>query len=213
MLTKPLAQAASPSSLHWRFQRGVAFNLVGTFFNQGSTFVVNIVVANLLGRQIFGEYAIVQNTLVAVSVFVQLGIGYVATKYVAEFRWTDRERTGRILGMLCGFSTILAGIASLTLLFLSRWLAVSMLKAPTLSTSLAIGSAVLLFAVLNGFLIGALAGLEGYRVLARALMLGRYGLSASVFWFCLARGIEWSDRGSSNQWLRSIRHVGFGTAE
>jgi O-antigen/teichoic acid export membrane protein len=124
MLTKPLAQAASPSSLHSRFQTGVAFNLVGTFFNQGSTFVVNIVVANLLGRQIFGEYAIVQNTLVAVSVFVQLGIGYVATKYVAELRSTDRERTGRILGMLCGFSTILAGIASLTLLFLSRWLAV-----------------------------------------------------------------------------------------
>ena len=83
MLTKPLAQAASPSNLHSRFQTGVAFNLVGTFFNQGSTFVVNIVVANLLGRQIFGEYAIVQNTLVAVSVFVQLGIGYVATKYVA----------------------------------------------------------------------------------------------------------------------------------
>jgi len=190
MLTKPLAQAASPSNLHSRFQTGVAFNLVGTFFNQGSTFVVNIVVANLLGRQIFGEYAIVQNTLVAVSVFVQLGIGYVATKYVAEFRSTDRERTGRILGMLCGFSTILAGIASLTLLFLSRWLAVSVLKAPTLGTTLAIGSAVLLFAVLNGFLIGALAGLEGYRVLARALIWG------GTVYLLVCSGLAW--RGGLN---------------
>jgi FkbM family methyltransferase len=172
MLTKPLAAAASPSSLHSRFQTCVAFNLIGTIFNQGSTFVVNIVVANLLGRQIFGEYAIVQNTLVAVAVFGQLGIGYVATKYVAEFRSTDRERAGRILGMLCTFSIMLAGIAALALLVLSRWLAVSVLKAPALGAALAIGSAVLLFAVLNGFLIGALAGLESYRALAKALVWG-----------------------------------------
>jgi FkbM family methyltransferase len=172
MLTKTLTPSASRSSVRSRFQTGVAFNLIGTVFNQGSTFVVNIVVANLLGRQIFGEYAIVQNTLVAVSVFVQLGIGYVATKYVAEFRSTDRERAGRILGMLCGLSITLAGIASFTLLFLARWLAASVLKAPTLGPTLAIGSAVLLFAVLNGFLIGTLAGLEGYRVLAKALAFG-----------------------------------------
>src|SRR5277367_1598099 len=172
MLSRSVASAASPISLHSRFQTGVAFNLLGTFFNQGSTFAVNIVVANSLGRQIFGEYAMVQNTLVAVSVFVQLGIGYVATKYVAEFRSTDRERAGRILGMLYGFSVTLAGIASLTLLFLSRWLAASVLKAPTLGPTLSIGSAVLLFAVLNGFLIGALSGLEGYRVLAKVLVWG-----------------------------------------
>jgi FkbM family methyltransferase len=172
MSTKSLAPAASPPSLHSRFQTGVAFNLIGTIFNQGSTFVVNIVVANLLGRQTFGEYAIVQNTLVAVAVFGQLGIGYVATKYVAEFRSSDRERAGRILGMLCAFSIMLAGIASLTLLLLSPWLAMSVLKAPALGPTLAIGSAVLLFAVLNGFLIGALAGLESYRVLAKALAWG-----------------------------------------
>jgi O-antigen/teichoic acid export membrane protein len=172
MLTKSPAAAASPSSLHSRFQTGVAFNLLGTIFNQGSTFVVNIVVANLLGRQIFGEYAIMQNTLVAVAAFGQLGIGFVATKYVAEFRSTDRERAGRILGMLYAISIMLAGIASLTLLVLSPWLAVSVLKAPSLAPGLAIGSAVLLFAVLNGFLIGALAGLESYRVLAKAFVRG-----------------------------------------
>ena len=190
MLTKTLTPSASRSSVRSRFQTGVAFNLIGTVFNQGSTFVVNIVVANLLGRQIFGEYAIVQNTLVAVSMFVQLGIGYVATKYVAEFRSTDRERAGRILGMLCGLSITLAGIASFTLLFLARWLAASVLKAPTLGPTLAIGSAVLLFAVLNGFLIGALAGLEGYRVLAKVLVFG------GTFYLIVCLGFAW--RGGVN---------------
>jgi O-antigen/teichoic acid export membrane protein len=170
MLTKTPAPAAPPSNLHSRFQMGVAFNLLGTFFNQGSTFAVSIVVANLLGRQIFGEYAIVQNTLVAVAAFGQLGIGFVCTKYVAEFRSTERERAGRILGMLYAFSIILAGIGSIALLVLSPWLAVSVLKAPSLAPVLAMGSAVLLFAILNGFLIGALAGLESYRGLARALV-------------------------------------------
>jgi FkbM family methyltransferase len=190
MLTRSVASAASPISLHSRFQTGVAFNLLGTFFNQGSTFAVNIVVANSLGRQIFGEYAMVQNTLVAVAVFGQLGIGYVATKYVAEFRSSDRERTGRILGMLCASSITLAGIASLALLLLSPWLAASVLKAPSLVSTLAIGSAVLLFAVLNGFLIGALAGLESYRMLATALVWG------GTIYLLVCSGLAW--RGGLN---------------
>jgi O-antigen/teichoic acid export membrane protein len=158
------------SSLRLRFQTGIAYNTIGAVFNQGSTFAVNIIVARLLGRVIFGEYAMVQSTLLALGVISQMAAAYTATKYVAEFRSTDRDRAGRILGMLCAFAVIPAGIAALALLFFAPWIASFVLKARSLDSPLAIGSGVLLFAAMNGFLIGALAGLESYRTLARALV-------------------------------------------
>jgi O-antigen/teichoic acid export membrane protein len=186
-LTAPLGSAAS---LRSRFQTGVAYNTIGAVFNQGSTFAVNVIVANLLGRQVFGEYAMIQSTLATLALIAQLAAGYTATKYVAEFRSTDPQRAGRILGMLAVLSASVAGIAALALVAVSGWLAGSVLKAPALGSALTIGSAVLLFAVLNGLLMGALAGLESYRALATALVW------SGIAYLAVCTGLAW--RGGLN---------------
>ena len=77
-------------------QAGVGFNLIGAAFNQGSTLVVNIVVANLLGREAFGQYTMVLATLATLATLGQLSMGYTATKHVAEFRSVQPARTSRI---------------------------------------------------------------------------------------------------------------------
>jgi O-antigen/teichoic acid export membrane protein len=164
------AAVVSSESLWSRFQTGIAYNTIGAVFNQGSTFAVSIIVANFLGKQIFGEYAIVQTTVATVAVIAQAGISYTATKYVAEYRAVDRDRTGRILGMILAFSAAAATVATLALVLLAPWLASRVFKAPALGAVLAIGSAVLLFAALNGSLMGALYGLESYKALATALV-------------------------------------------
>ena len=169
MSIEPIVPVARAASLRSRFQIGVAFNLIGAIFNQGSTFGFNVIAANLLGRQMFGEYAMVQSTVVSLGLIAQFAIPYTTTKYVAEFRANDPGRTGRILGMLSIFSVMIAAFVSLTFLALSPWIAGSMLRTPSLRTALAIASAVLLTTSLNGFLTGALAGLESYRTLAGAL--------------------------------------------
>src|SRR5260370_28006853 len=106
-VTTPVASAAS---LQLRFQTGIVYNTIGAVFNQGSTFGFNIIVANLLGRQVFGEYAMIQSTLATLALIAQLAVGYTATKYIAEFRSTDPQRAGRILGMMTAFSASIAGI-------------------------------------------------------------------------------------------------------
>ena len=55
-----------------RMTRGVAWNTVGTAFNQGSTFLVNIILAHLLARRAFGHYALIQTTLSVTSAIAQL---------------------------------------------------------------------------------------------------------------------------------------------
>jgi len=170
MSTEAVAAQGPRASLRSRFQTGVAYYTIGAIFNQGSTFALNIIVANLLGRDVFGEYAIIQSTLSTLAVVAGLGVGYTATKYVAEFRSTDPQRAGRIIGMLMVLTSTVAAVAALALLSLSGWVATAILDAPALAPVLAIGSGVLFFAPLNGFLIAALAGLESYRSLARGLV-------------------------------------------
>jgi O-antigen/teichoic acid export membrane protein len=151
-------------------REGASWNLLGAVLNQGSTFAANIVLANLLGRQQFGEYAMVQATLNSVTLLAQLSMGYTATKYIAEFRGTDNPRAGRILG-LCLLTAACAGaLAALLLLAGAQRLATDWLRAPQLSRAIALGAWVVLAAVFNGILIGVLSGLEAFRALSRALV-------------------------------------------
>ena len=175
---------AVPTSLRSRLQTGVAWNLLGSFFNQGSTFAVNIIVANLLGRQVFGEYAMIQSTIVTLSNVAQLAVGYTTTKYVAEFRSADKAKTGRILGLCTVVSAATACVAALALSVGARWLAAETLQAPQLTSGLMIAAGVVLFTVMNGYQMGALAGLESYPalgvagILSGSLYLGICALTA-----------------------------------
>ncbi len=163
--------AARPGS---RFQVGLTLNLIGAVFNQGSTFIFNIIAANLLGREAFGEYGIVASTLVTLSQISQLAFGYTVTKYVAEFRSSDTDKTGRIIGMILAIVSLAALLATLGLFVSAPRLANSVFKAPELSLGLKIGSGVVFLNVLIGIFMGALAGLEAYRGLSLALVL--YGM-------------------------------------
>jgi O-antigen/teichoic acid export membrane protein len=149
-----------------RLRSGVALNLVGTAFNQGSTLVVNIVVANLLGRESFGRYTMILTTIATVASVAQLSMGYTATKHIAEYRATDRSKTSHVLA-LCGAITVAAAItAGLALASSAEWVAATLLEAPGLTSDLRIASIAALFAIINGFFVGVLAGFEAYGAIA-----------------------------------------------
>jgi O-antigen/teichoic acid export membrane protein len=151
-----------------RLLRGTALNLVATIFNQGSTFIVNIFLARILAQQGFGEYAMVQSTLLTISILSQVAIGNTVLKYTAELRHRDPQRAGRIMGLCGSVSIIMAGIGTLLLLVLAPWLANHVLKAENLITPLMMGSGYLFFSTISGYQTGVLSGLEAYRSLAIA---------------------------------------------
>jgi O-antigen/teichoic acid export membrane protein len=154
-------------TLRVRAIRGIAWNLLATVGNQGSTFATNIVLANFLGGRVFGEYAMVLSTVAVLSVLGQLATGYTATKYIAEFRTRDPDRAGRLFGLLASVSTAAAGMVALGLLLGAPALARDALQEPALTPALRFATPALLFSVANGFLTGALAGLESYGALGR----------------------------------------------
>jgi len=165
-----------------RLAGGLAWNLVGTGFNQGSTFVVNVLLAHLWGLQLFGEYAIVYTTLLAASAVAQLSMGYTATKYLAETRISDPARAGRVLALTGSFALAAAIGAAVLLLLGAPWIAGSILARPALVPAIRIAALAVAFSVVVGFEIGALAGLEAFRRLAMS------GI-ATGFFFVAACGL------------------------
>lgn len=151
-----------------RLIKGTALNFVAVAFNQGSTFIVNVIVARILLKQSFGEYAMIQSTLVMAAALSQLSMGYTASKYVAEYRSVDPERAGRVMGLCAIVAALTAAAGAILMVSLAPWLAGSVLKAPRLAPALVIGAGFLFFSALNGYQTGALSGLEAFGSLAKA---------------------------------------------
>jgi len=151
-----------------RLIKGTILNFIAVAFNQGSTLIINIIIARILLKDVFGEYAIVQSTLLTVATISQLATGYTASKYIAEYRSSDPERAGRIMGLLAIVSAMMAIAGAIILICMAPWLANTMLKAPHLAVPLMLGSGFLFFSSINGYQTGALSGLEAYGSLAKA---------------------------------------------
>ncbi len=151
-----------------RLIKGTIYNFIAVVFNQGSTLLVNIIVARILLKNVFGEYAIVQSTLLTAATLSQLATGYTASKYIAEYRTTDPEKAGRIMGLCSIVSAVMALIGTTILIIIAPWLAKGMLNAPHLSHYIIIGSGFLFFSAINGYQTGVLSGLEAFNGLAKA---------------------------------------------
>lgn len=203
-----------------RLHSGVLFNLIGGVFAQGSTFALNLVSANLLGRLAFGEFTVVQATLSTVGALAQVATGYTATKYVAEFRDTDPERAGRILQLCAMVSTGTAVIAAAGLFLAAPWIANAAYGAPQLTPWLRIAAPGVLFIVMNGFRTGALAGLESYPALARIGIVSGlvyfalgvsgtylYGVSGAVTGVVLSAAVQWGLLGVTLRRELTHKHI------
>lgn len=153
-----------------QMRRRVSFNVMWNFvalvLMQGTSFIASILAARILGREVFGEMAFIQNTGLMVGGIAAVGLGSTATKYIAELRATDRERVGRILGLSLIVTLITGALCAVLLLVAGPSLANSGLKAPQLATSIRIGSLFAFFVTINGYQTGALIGFEAFRRLA-----------------------------------------------
>ena len=160
----------------------VAWTTTGAVFNQGSTLVSNIWIANLLGKSLFGEFAIVLATVQATVAMDGVGIGYTTTRYLAEWRHRDPVRAGKLLVLFNRLSWV-AAIASTGLLAAwASWIANGALAAPSVRQPLLIAALATLFNVRNGFLTGALQGLESFR------FIGIGGVISGIGYLLLTAG-------------------------
>jgi O-antigen/teichoic acid export membrane protein len=156
--------AALPlGSVRRRLAGGVFWTMLGSLLGQGVVALGSIVVARLLGKDGFGQYGILQSTIGMFSVFAGLSMGYVASKHVAESMVTEKEKTGRVIGL----SVLVAGVAgaliALAVALGAGPFARHFLGGEELAGALRIAAPILLFGAVTGVQRGVLAGLEEFR--------------------------------------------------
>ena len=161
---------------------------------RGFALLTSIVIARILGKEGFGEIGIIQSTILMMGVVASFGTGTTATKYIAQYRYSDPERVGRILSISTMLTCFFGVTTSLLLAVCSPWIASRVIAAPYLSDMLRAGSIYLLLSSVNGIQIGVLAGFEDFKSLSKLNLLTGVAsfpvIVAGVYFFGL-EGAVW----------------------
>lgn len=144
--------------------------LVGSFWSvfgiaseKAITLASIIFVVRILGKDNYGLFAILQSTLAMAGAFAALGLGTTATKHIAELRFSDPVRLGRILAMTQRLSYS-AGIALFLILSIgSPFICGTILHQPELIHLLPFGAIAVVLNTIDGYQSGALLGFEAVR--------------------------------------------------
>ena len=192
------------SPIGYRLARGVFWSMAGAVISRGLMLAASVLVARMLGKAIFGELGMIRSTVGMFGVFAGFGLGLTATKHVAEFRQSDPDRAGRIIGLSGLFAMLTGGLIALGLFIFAPWLAQHTINAPHLVGVLRIGALILFINALNGAQTGALAGFEAFKTIAHVnlfvglisfpiLVCGAYfgGLTGAVWALSINLGVNW----------------------
>ncbi len=162
-----LKEILSQSPIAYRLARGAFWSLIGGVGARVFTMLSSIIVARLLGREGYGELGIVQSTMGLFGVLAGFGLGSTATKYIAEHKYKDPAKAGRILSLTIVFSLASGLIIMIVCVAMSSWLARTTLNRPALDTLLEAGSLLLFVSTIGGVLSAALSGYEAFPQIAK----------------------------------------------
>ena len=201
---RPLFDRVENSPIGSRLTRGVFWSMAGSVISRGLMLCATVLVARMLGKTVYGELGMIQSTVGMFGVFAGFGLGLTAIKHVAEFRQSDPERAGRIIGLSGLFAMGTGGLMALGLFIFAPWLAEHTINAPHLSGVLRIGALILFINALNGAQTGALAGFEAFKTIAHVnlfvglisfpiLVAGAYfgGLTGAVWALAINLCFNW----------------------
>jgi O-antigen/teichoic acid export membrane protein len=191
-----LARTLPPGSLRRRLATGVFWSLAGAVVVQLSNAVTSILVARILGKNVFGDFGMVRNTMVMLGVFAGLGLGMTANKFVAEFRQRDPIRAGRILALCFTTGAAISLLMTVAVFLSADWLATRFLRAPELALLIRISAPLLLLNAMNSVQSAGVSGLEAFRQLSICNAVNAVILGVSTIAGALLGGIEGAVWGS-----------------
>lgn len=199
----PFIKRIEASDIGSRLATGVFWSMAGAVISRGMILAASILVARILGKEVYGEYGIIRSTVSMFLVFAGFGLGLTATKHVAEFRSSDPARAGRIIAIASLFAMV-TGLLVVTGVLIFADVLARALNAPHLAGVLRIGAVILFLNALNGAQTGALAGFEAFKTIAFVnlcvglisfplLVGGAYlgGLTGAVWALGINMGINW----------------------
>lgn len=187
-----------------RLIRGTIWSVLATIAFRGLNTLAMIFMARILGKEQFGEIGIIQSNLNMFQTLAGFGLGWTATKYVAQYKTLDQAKTGRILAFVSTFAIVSGGVLSCLYYCAAPWIAKDILAAPHLSSALQYSSFLLLIGSLSGTQNGILVGFEAFKSIAKINVLSGimnlcavvsggffFGVEGVVFGLLVGQSVNW----------------------
>ncbi len=169
------------SSLLQRILKAIIFGIGGSVGSRALMMLTGVLVSQVLGKEFFGQFSMVNSTVTLFVTFSGLGISATLTRYVAMYR-DDYRRLGNIIGTLSSFVGVLSIVMSVFLLLFSGKMSFWVSGSDVLTNYFKITSLTIFFSALASIQQSVLLGMEKYRESAKIELLrtGVY-LVLSVF--------------------------------
>lgn len=139
--------------------------LLGSVLGKGLSLLAGIAVARFLGRDIYGEYGLIKSTLLNISIFSTLGLGYTGTRYIAKAYEESRDEIKHILKVIYKVTGLSSSIMAFLLFIFAQQVA-NLIKAPDMAIALRLTSIIIILNAVNTSQIGIMSGLKQFRQIA-----------------------------------------------
>lgn len=178
------------TSLKSRLLNGAFWSVLGAVGGKGLVLIAFIIVARIIGQRAYGEFGIIRSTINMFTVFASAGIGYTASKYIAQHRNRQPQAAGEIYALSNVLAWAIGFLFALLLVAFSSLIAERSLQNPLLADDIKWGALVLFFTTLNGVQNGALSGFEAFKPIAVNTFLSGLFQSICLVAGCYFWGIE-----------------------
>jgi O-antigen/teichoic acid export membrane protein len=155
-----------PGSLGNRLLTGVSWSLASSIVQTLCGMAISVFCGRYLGREGFGELSMLRSTALLLAALAGSGFGTAATKFAAEYRQADPDRTGRLIGYLRFICVSLGSAIAVLCFFFSNPIADFGLNARNLAHSLQIAGLFVPFHMLLTLQAAILGGFEAFRYMA-----------------------------------------------
>jgi O-antigen/teichoic acid export membrane protein len=154
------------SNVEKRLFSATVWNTLGNGFAKFIMLAASVFLARILGAEEFGKWGLIRSGIAMFTLFLSFSLSVTAIKYLAKYRETDIDKVGRILTMSFLIASILGGLLTLAVFLSSELLALEYLNDSSMKMPLKVASFFILLMSLNSLVVGALSGLERFKVIA-----------------------------------------------
>ncbi|MEW6049306.1 MAG: oligosaccharide flippase family protein, partial [Bacillota bacterium] len=150
--------------------RSIAAGSFWTAMGYGARHVLaaaaSVLVARLLGAEVFGEYGMIASTVAFLGTAADLGMSVSATRFVAAYRISDPERARRSLSMSIQATLAVSVVVGVLLAITAPYLAAVWLHNARLTGPMRVATLAILFSATGSAVSGGLRGLGLFRPMA-----------------------------------------------
>lgn len=176
--------------LNDKFINDSLWSLFANFAGKGLSLLSGIFIARMLGKSTFGEYGMIRNTILSLSILSTFGLGYTATKFIAEYKNEKKEYIRYITNKCMNITLFVSTLIAVFLFVFSKSIATTILENSKLSGGLKILSVLI---ILNGLVTtqtGVISGLSKFKELARVNVVSGIALFLSTIIFTFFWGFN-----------------------